>query len=98
MHLCVVKLVAIQTLLIAFRRPSPAEEVLIEALRQARRNLLRLEQEQKQIEFDLEQQQKQFDRIQFALKRAQGDAAYIRTLEKLRAEQKDRIAELESGL
>ena len=79
------------------RRPSPAEEVLLEALREARRNIIRLENLQKAIEINLEEQQKQFDRVQFALKRANSDAAYIRTLEKIRAQQKETIRSLDGS-
>lgn len=46
------------------------------------------------IEISLEEENKQFERIQFALKRANSDAAYIRTLEKLRHELKERLQDL----
>jgi len=65
---------------------SPGEEVLVHALRQSRRTILRLERAQKELAEALEQENKQFERIQFGLKRATADAAYIKTLQKLRAE------------
>ena len=52
----------------------------------------------KLIEVSLEEEEKQFERMQFALQRATADAAYIRTLEKLRIEQKQQIAKLEDEL
>jgi hypothetical protein len=70
------------------RKPSPGEEVLLHALRQSRRTILRLEHAQKELEEALELENKQFERIQFGLKRATADAAFIRTLQKLRAERR----------
>ena len=65
-------------------KPSPGEEVLLHALRQSRRNILRLEELKDSIEGSIEIETKQFERIQFGLKRATADAAFIRTLQKLR--------------
>lgn len=59
---------------------------MVHALRQSRRTILRLERAQKELAEALEQENKQFERIQFGLKRATADAAYIKTLQKLRAE------------
>lgn len=70
-------------------KPSPAEEVLLQALRQARRNLLRLEELKDNIEGAIEIETKQFERIQFGLKRATADAAFIRTLQKMRRQSQE---------
>lgn len=72
--------------------------MLLDGLRQARRNILKLENVKKLVEMSLEEENKQFERIQFALKRANSDAAYIRTLEKLRLQQKEEIRKLEDDL
>jgi hypothetical protein len=69
-------------------KPSPAEEVLMHALRQSRRTINRLEQAQRELEEALIQENRQFERIQFGLRRATADAAFIRTLQKLRAERR----------
>ena len=73
-------------------KPSAAEEVLLQALRSSRRNILQIEQLQEFLEGALERETKQFERIQFGLKRATADAAYIRTLRKMRQEQLSRDA------
>ena len=73
-----------------YSKVSPAEEVLTTALRQARRNILRLEALKKQIEAAIEQEEQQFERIHFGLRRATADFAYIRTLDKLLAQEKEK--------
>lgn len=70
-------------------KPSPAEEVLLNGLRESRRNVLRLEHLKRQLEEAIEMEEKQFERFQFGLRRATADAAYIRTLQKMRAASKD---------
>lgn len=77
------------------RKPSPAEEVLFQALREARRNVLKLEDMKKAVERAIENEERQFERVQFAFKRAQSDAAHIRTLQKLRAQDRLRLEELQ---
>ena len=52
------------------------------ALQEGRRNLLQLENIVKALTKQLEREQKQFERLHFAYKRAKGDAAYIRSCEK----------------
>lgn len=53
---------------------------------------MQIEQLQEFLEGALERETKQFERIQFGLKRATADAAYIRTLRKMRQEQLSRDA------
>lgn len=66
------------------------------ALRDSRRNLLGLEQMKKQIEAAIEREQKQFDRLHFSHKKAQSDAAYARTMDKLLAQERIKTRELKS--
>ena len=53
-----------------------------------------LEEMQKQLEGAIEREQKQFDRLHFSHKKAQSDAAYARTMEKLLAQERVKNAEL----
>ncbi|EIE20110.1 hypothetical protein COCSUDRAFT_44079 [Coccomyxa subellipsoidea C-169] len=64
-------------------RPTALEEVLLTALRDSRRNLVMIEQGKKELEAAKEREQMQFDRLQFAYKKATRDAAYARTMEML---------------
>ena len=72
--------------MLACRKPSPGEEILTHALRQSQRTIMRLERAQKELEEALQQEIKQCERIQFGLRRATADAAFIRTLQKMRAQ------------
>ncbi|KAK9830653.1 hypothetical protein WJX74_000364 [Apatococcus lobatus] len=63
-------------------KPTAAEEVLQAGLQDSRRNIIQLENIIKALEKQQEREQKQFERLHFAYKRAQGDAAYIRSCEK----------------
>ena len=65
------------------RLQTALEEVLVAALRDSRRTLVQLEEMQKVVEQQLERERKQFDRLHFSFQKAQGDAAYIRTLQKM---------------
>lgn len=48
----------------------------------SRRTVIQLERLGKLIESSIEREQRQFERLHFCLKKAQGDAAYIRALER----------------
>lgn len=76
------------------RRITAQEEVTLAALRDSRRNLMGLEEMRKQLEGAIEREQKQFDRLHFSHKKAQSDAAYARTMEKLLAQERVKNAEL----
>ena len=56
--------------------------------------MIGLEEMKKQIEAAIEREQKQFDRLHFSHKKAQSDAAYARTMEKLLAQERVKVAEL----
>ena len=64
------------------------------ALRDARRNIMMLEEMKKQIEKAIEREQKQFDRLHFSHKKAQSDAAWARTMEKLLTQERAKNVEL----
>ncbi len=64
------------------------------ALRDARRNIVMLEEMKKQIEAAIGREQTQFDRLHFSHKKAQSDAAWLRTMEKLLAQERAKNAEL----
>ncbi|KAK9901382.1 hypothetical protein WJX75_009595 [Coccomyxa subellipsoidea] len=64
-------------------RPTALEEVLLTALRDSRRNLIMLEEGKKELEAAVGREQMQFERLQFAYKKATRDAAYARTMEML---------------
>ncbi|KAK9845502.1 hypothetical protein WJX81_008026 [Elliptochloris bilobata] len=64
-------------------RAGAAEEVLLTALRESRRNLIGLQASQKALVEAIKREEMQFDRLQFAYKKAISEAAYVRTLEKL---------------
>ncbi|BDA45349.1 hypothetical protein COCOBI_07-1360 [Coccomyxa sp. Obi] len=64
-------------------RPTALEEVLLNTLRDSRRNLVMLEQAKKELESALEREKMQFERLQFAYQKATRDAAYARTVEML---------------
>ena len=76
------------------RRISALEEVTMAALRDARRNIVMLEEMKKQIEAAIGREQTQFDRLHFSHKKAQSDAAWLRTMEKLLAQERAKNAEL----
>ena len=76
------------------RRITALEEVTLAALRDSRRNLIALEDMMKRLEGAIEREQKQFDRLHFSHKKAQSDAAYARTMEKLLAQERVKVAEL----
>lgn len=57
-------------------------------MQDSRRNIIQLENIIKALEKQQEREQKQFERLHFAFKRAQGDAAYIRSCEKRLEQQK----------
>ncbi|KAK9866840.1 hypothetical protein WJX84_001383 [Apatococcus fuscideae] len=63
-------------------KPSAAEEVLFAALQDSRRHLTQLDNIINAMAKHKEREQKQFERLHFAYKRAKGDAAYIRSCEK----------------
>ncbi len=56
--------------------------------------MIGLEQMKKELEAAIEREQKQFDRLHFSHKKAQSDAAYARTMQKLLAQERVKTAEL----
>jgi hypothetical protein len=70
------------------RPRSGLEDVLHTALRNQRALIVELEAAQKRVEAQLAREQKQFERLQFALKKAVSDHAYTLSMEKLRAREK----------
>ena len=67
---------------------SGLEEVLHTALRNQRVLLLELEDSKKRIEAQLVREQRQFERLQFALKKSISDHAYTVNMDKLRVREK----------
>ena len=60
------------------------EEVLASCLRDQRQAVVQLEQLEKAVKAALERERKQFERLQFAFKKAANDRAYAQSLAKLR--------------
>ena len=77
---------------------SALEEVLLSALRDKRRAILELEAQAKTVKAALARENRQFERLQFALKTAASDGAMSRSMAKLRARDQERIKELEARL
>ncbi len=67
---------------------SGLEEVLHTALRNQRTLMLELEGAKKRIEAQLAREQRQFERLQFALKKSVSDHAYTINMDKLRLREK----------
>jgi len=67
---------------------SGLEEVLHTALRNQRTLMLELEGAKKRIEAQLAREQRQFERLQFALKKSVSDHAYTINMDKLRVREK----------
>lgn len=70
------------------RPRSGLEDVLHTALRNQRTLIVELEAEKKRVEAQLAREQRQFERLQFALKKSITDHAYLLSMEKLRAREK----------
>jgi hypothetical protein len=62
---------------------SAGEEVLHTSLQECRRKILQLEAMQKQVDDMVIREKRQFERLHFALKKSQDDAAYRRSLQKI---------------
>lgn len=60
------------------------------ALHQSRRNLVHLEELRGRLEDYIVQEERQLDRMEFALQRAMSDAAYIRTLGEMRESERQK--------
>ena len=67
-----------------FEKEGPIEEVLSACLRDQRQAVVQLEQMEKVVKAALERERKQFERLQFAFKKAANDRAYAQSLAKLR--------------
>ena len=67
-----------------FDKEGPIEEVLASCLRDQRQAVVQLENLEKVVKSALERERKQFDRLQFAFKKAGNDRAYAQSLAKLR--------------
>ena len=67
-----------------FNKEGPIEEVLASCLRDQRQAVVQLENLEKVVKSALERERKQFDRLQFAFKKAGNDRAYAQSLAKLR--------------
>ena len=67
-----------------FDKEGPIEEVLASCLRDQRQAVVQLEQLEKVVKAALERERKQFERLQFAFKKAGNDRAYAQSLAKLR--------------
>lgn len=80
------------------RPRSALEEVLHTALRNQRSLLLELEDSKKRVEAQLVREQKQFERLQFALKKSISDHAYMTSMDKLRARERAEWAAEREGL
>lgn len=65
-------------------KEGPIEEVLASCLRDQRQAVVQLEQMEKVVKAALERERKQFERLQFAFKKAANDRAYAQSLAKLR--------------
>ena len=72
--------------------------MLLSALRDKRRAILELEAQAKTVKAALARENRQFERLQFALKTAASDGAMSRSMAKLRARDQERIKELEARL
>ncbi|KAI7840914.1 hypothetical protein COHA_005346 [Chlorella ohadii] len=64
-------------------RTSATEEVLTTALAQSKQSLQQLMMWREQIDRQIAAQQKQVDRMEFALNKSRGDAAYLRALKEM---------------
>lgn len=64
-------------------RVSATEEVLTVALQQSKRTLMQLMAWREQIDRQVAAQQKQVDRMEFALNKSRNDAAYLRAMKEL---------------
>ena len=64
-------------------RISAVEEVLATALNQSKFTLRSLQQWRNQIDAQIAQQEKQVDRMEFALNKARSDAALLKTLKQM---------------
>jgi hypothetical protein len=64
-------------------RTSATEEVLTTALAQSKQTLQQLVVWREQIDRQIAAQQKQVDRMEFALNKSRGDAAYLRALKEM---------------
>ena len=67
-----------------FGKEGPIEEVLASCLRDQRQAVVQLENLEKAVKSALERERKQFERLQFAFKKAGNDRAYAQSLAKLR--------------
>lgn len=67
-----------------FEKEGAIEEVLASCLRDQRQAVVQLEQLEKAVKAALGREKKQFDRLQFAFKKAASDRAYAQSLAKLR--------------
>ena len=67
-----------------FDKEGPIEEVLASCLRDQRQAVVQLENLEKVVKQALEREKKQFERLQFAFKKAGNDRAYAQSLAKLR--------------
>ncbi|CAL8471047.1 g10589 [Coccomyxa elongata] len=78
-------------------RPTALEEVLLNTLRDSRRNLVMLDQAKKELEGALEREKMQFERLQFAYQKATRDAAYARTVEMLLERERSKKASAQAA-
>lgn len=67
---------------------SAQEEVLLGALQNCRRTLLTMRRMKEELEGAIKREETQFERIHFALQKARGDIAYMKTLKSLLDEAK----------
>ena len=71
-------------------RMSAQEEVLYAAMADSRRTLMQFERLLDLIKAAKEREERQFERLHFCLKKARGDAAYIKALEGRQGNHKSR--------
>lgn len=72
-------------------RPDALSEVLHDSLRQSRRTVVELEAVAQVVAGLLARERKQFERLQFTLKKAQNDAAFAKSIARVRAAEKDEL-------
>lgn len=72
-------------------RPDAISEVLHDSLRQSRRTVVELEAVAQVVAALLAREKRQFERLQFALKKAGNDAAFAKSVARVRAAEKEEL-------
>ena len=71
--------------------PDALSETLLDGLRQSRRAVVELEAVSQVVGALLDREKRQFERIQFVLKKVGNDAAFAKSIAKVRAAEKDEL-------